>query len=121
MFETILVPTDGSGHANKAIELASDIAEKYKARIVLLHVLPTGPLPEPLLRMAQTEHMTSSSPGGPAALSPEGRFPASTIFGKGEETQEVRTFIAEKIISDAKRVARSKGVENVSGSIEDGD
>lgn len=39
MIKTILVPFDGSNHANKALNLASDIAEKYGARIVLLHVL----------------------------------------------------------------------------------
>lgn len=39
MIKTILVPTDGSDHANKAIELAADIGAKYKAKIVLLHVL----------------------------------------------------------------------------------
>ena len=32
MFETILVPTDGSEHAKKAVLLASDIAAKYQAR-----------------------------------------------------------------------------------------
>lgn len=39
MIKTILVPTDGSAHAKKAIDLAADIAEKYDARLVLLHVL----------------------------------------------------------------------------------
>lgn len=39
MIKTILVPTDGSDHANKAIELASDLASKYGAKIVLLHAM----------------------------------------------------------------------------------
>lgn len=39
MIVTILVPTDGSEHANKAIDLAADIADKYSARVVILHVL----------------------------------------------------------------------------------
>ncbi len=39
MIKTILVPTDGSDHANKAIELAADIASKYGAKVVLLHAL----------------------------------------------------------------------------------
>ena len=38
MIKTIVVPTDGSAHAKKAVDLAADIAEKYGARIVLLHV-----------------------------------------------------------------------------------
>ena len=39
MIKTIVVPTDGSAHAKKAIDLAGDIAEKYGARMVILHVL----------------------------------------------------------------------------------
>ncbi len=39
MIKTILVPTDGSSHAKKAIDLAADIAEKYDARLVILHIV----------------------------------------------------------------------------------
>lgn len=39
MIKSILVATDGSDHANKALDLASDIAAKYGARMILLHVL----------------------------------------------------------------------------------
>jgi len=39
MIKTIVVPTDGSSHSKKAIDLAADIAEKYGARMVILHVL----------------------------------------------------------------------------------
>lgn len=39
MIKTIVVPTDGSDHAMKAVDLAADIAGKYNARLVLLHVL----------------------------------------------------------------------------------
>ncbi len=36
---TILVATDGSEHAIKAVDLAADLATKYDARSVLCHVL----------------------------------------------------------------------------------
>jgi len=39
MIKTIVVPTDGSAHAKLAIELAADIAQKFGARLVILHVL----------------------------------------------------------------------------------
>ena len=39
MIKEILVPIDGSSHANKALDLAADIAEKYSAKIIILHVL----------------------------------------------------------------------------------
>ena len=40
MFKKILVPTDGSDHAIKAIGHASDIAAKYKAAVYIIHVTP---------------------------------------------------------------------------------
>ena len=39
MLRKIIVPTDGSDHADKAIDLAADLAQKYEAEIVVLHVL----------------------------------------------------------------------------------
>lgn len=35
----ILVPVDGSNHSLKALHIACDLANKYDARIILLHVL----------------------------------------------------------------------------------
>lgn len=37
--KTILVATDGSDHAIKAVDLTADLAAKYDLRIVLCHVL----------------------------------------------------------------------------------
>ena len=57
MLSTIVVPTDGSDHARKAVALAADLAEKYAARVVLLHVLLHG---EPAIEfghMAEVEHL----------------------------------------------------------------
>jgi nucleotide-binding universal stress UspA family protein len=39
MIKTLIVPTDGSEHGDKAVELAADLAEKYNARLLILHVL----------------------------------------------------------------------------------
>ena len=50
MIKTVLVPTDGSDHANKAVGLASDLALKYEARMVVLHVISAKHLPEGVLR-----------------------------------------------------------------------
>jgi nucleotide-binding universal stress UspA family protein len=40
MIKTILVPVDGSEHANKAVAFASDLAQKYDARLIAVHVMP---------------------------------------------------------------------------------
>ncbi len=39
MFETIMVPTDGSKFAEKAEEIAISMASKYNSRIVGVHVI----------------------------------------------------------------------------------
>jgi len=45
MIQSILVPVDGSEHSRKALELASDIAQKFDASLVLVHVVSTAALP----------------------------------------------------------------------------
>ena len=39
MIKKIILPTDGSDHANRAADLAADLADKYNAEIIVLHVL----------------------------------------------------------------------------------
>ena len=43
--QRILVALDGSEHSDKALDLASDIAAKYGAELVLLHVMSDGRSP----------------------------------------------------------------------------
>ena len=40
--KTIVVASDGSDHATKSVELASDLAARYGARLILLHALRRG-------------------------------------------------------------------------------
>lgn len=39
MMKKIIVATDGSDHANKALDLAGDLGAKYDSEIIVLHVL----------------------------------------------------------------------------------
>ena len=95
MIKTILVPTDGSDHANKATTLAADIAEKYGARLVLLHVMSRGPLPEAWRHMAEVEHVVEpaapSMAGIPTANIPTTKNPSEA--GAGNRNREVLEFV----------------------------
>ncbi len=51
--KTILVPTDGSVAAEKALDLALDLAQKHKANVKLLHVLLRDKEPDELLRLPE--------------------------------------------------------------------
>ena len=75
--------------------------------------------------MAQVEHIAAGRSQGAAPLSPEGKFPASTILGADreaeEQTQQVLQFLADKILDEAKQVAQDKGVKDIVTTIVDGD
>ena len=44
MFKKIVVAVDGSAHAKRAVDCAADVANKYGAELILLHVVEsTGP------------------------------------------------------------------------------
>jgi nucleotide-binding universal stress UspA family protein len=124
--KTILVATDGSSHAEKAVALAADLAGKYDAKLLLVHVLLRGELAESLARMAEAEHLVDPRGGEldkAVAAIPEGRFPASFIApSKREATPyQVLRAVGEKILESAEAEAREHGAKRTETRIEDGD
>lgn len=60
MFNHLLVPVDGSDHANRAIDIAGDLAKRYGAKLTLIHVLTHAGgyrVPKELKAFEQIEHM----------------------------------------------------------------
>ena len=57
MIEKLLVAIDGSDHANKALDVACDIAKNHGAKIIVLHVVPFEPLPDAIREFARIEHV----------------------------------------------------------------
>ena len=57
MINKVLIATDGSEHAAKAVAFGADIASKYGAEVLLVHVLLRGELTENLRHMAEVEHL----------------------------------------------------------------
>ena len=51
----ILVAVDGSSHSENAVLLAKDLAQKYKARLIILHVVDQKPLGPGERHMAEIE------------------------------------------------------------------
>ncbi len=49
---TILSPVDGTDHSLKALHIAFDLAHKYKARVLLFHVLPVNKTADDILKLA---------------------------------------------------------------------
>ena len=55
MIRVILAALDGSGHGNRALEAAIDMAEKYDAKLVVATVMPDGKVPLELFEYLRTE------------------------------------------------------------------
>lgn len=123
MIKTILVPTDGSDHAGKAVMLASDVAEKYGARLVLLHVLLRGAMSSEMKHMAEVEHLVSERPGGMpfAANVPAAAARMLHDVHADEAPRRAYEKIGELILEAAEKTAKDKGVKEIKTEIADGE
>lgn len=125
MIHKVLIATDGSEHARKAVEFGSDIAAKYGAEVVLVHVLLRDELSENLRHLAEVEYHADE--GGKSlaeaiAMIPEARFPAAQIQPKTAQTPGAALrAVADQVLSEAERRAQEHGVAKVSRQVEDGD
>lgn len=97
MINKILVATDGSEHAKKAIDYACDLALKYDAEVSLLHVIHKAGVPKSLLKVIGAHRI--------------------------EKTPEhaILTEIGDRIIEMAERAFKERGVRNFRSSIIEGD
>jgi nucleotide-binding universal stress UspA family protein len=98
MIERILVATDGSDHATKAVTFAADLAVKYGAHMILLHAVSdwgSGRVPEELLEYDTVEHVHITD-------------------------RDLRLGAANDILRQAETVARGEGVTDLDTMLVDG-
>jgi nucleotide-binding universal stress UspA family protein len=95
MFKTILVATDGSEHATKALDIACDLAQKYGARLLVLSAY----------RHHSSLESTHSLVHGSSEVEP----PDATL-GR----------LAREIVDQAVARAREKGAAQVEGLVRRG-
>lgn len=99
MIKSILVPVDGSEHAAKAVTFAADLAQKYEANIVLLHVVSdwgTGRIPDELRGYARLEHVEVTE-------------------------RDLRQAAANEILNRAEAQARRHGAAQIEAVLDEGD
>lgn len=124
--KTILVAIDGSNHSNRAVTLASDIATKYDAKLLMLHVIDNRPLSEEERRLAEAEYsdriksrlmkmdVMDARTMGPRGLDP--------FFSHHAETGLIiRTALGEGLLETASRDAKARGVKDIDTILESGD
>jgi len=111
MIKTILVPVDGSAHANTAVDWASDIALKYNARLILLHVITEDRLaafPEDIRALKEWERSEINDWELARTLAEHlveaAETRAGTLGAKFVETLVAEGNPAKTILSEAKRL-----------------
>ena len=95
MLERILVAVDGSDPSRRAVELASLIAQRFEASLLVLHVIRNMQLPKGLREMAEAEKL-------------DGRLNVLKRAG-------------DWIIDEAKKAADSNGMTDIRTEIYTGD
>ena len=124
MLKTVLIATDGSSHAGKAVEFGSDIAAKYDAEVVLVHVLLRDHLSDALRHMVEVEYRAEDSQTPVSdiiAASPYGRFPLTHMIPKKTtDPNSALQAIADIVLSEAEVTAKKRGVGKVTSRVEDG-
>ncbi|MBC8239231.1 MAG: universal stress protein [Alphaproteobacteria bacterium] len=126
MIKTILVATDGSDHAKKALSLASDLGAKYSARLVLVHALLTNTRSETLRALANRRGLSKKQRD--LLENYEADF-YMQVAGAGGAVgfvtvpppRELVEVIGKQIMERAEKIAAKAGVKKTTAVIIEGD
>lgn len=122
----ILVAVDGSEHSEKALDLASDLASRYQAELVLLHVLSDRPLSDAERHLAEVEYLDEvvgavesagmlGTQGDPRVTAQRALAAAGAVAGR------LRAAMADRLLDQARARASGHGVRTIRCLVEEGD
>ena len=120
MLKTILVPTDGSECAEKAIELAADLAKTYGAKLIVLHAWQAGPVPDALRHMAEVEHIGGRRQPVSAQV-PLSNAPVAAPVVEPAIDWRLMEAVGENLLHMAKCTAQEFGAESIETQLIEGE
>jgi nucleotide-binding universal stress UspA family protein len=115
MIKRVLVALDGSDHANKALDLACEVASGFGAELLAVHVITDKPLSDAERRMAEVEFQSEGARD----------FNVAPLMGADSDTRlqsqrlivktrgRLRWALGERLTSDARARAQKKGIQTV--------
>jgi len=123
MFHKLLCPVDGSDHADKALDLAIDLAQKYSAELIILHVLHRSENIEALERFAEVEGLSkhvNTELDRLRAMDFRVGVHTETAFEKAGVSPRLLIELGQHIVDQAKGYAERQGLDEVEVRIENG-
>lgn len=122
MFKTILTAVDGSEHSMHAVRVASDIAQKYSSKLILLHVLGHGPVPEVQVREAEIEYLLQSAQSAAPSVAdaPVRMNLTEQELKYADRIREVRQASGAELLRHAKDIANDHGVAQIIVQVAEG-
>ena len=97
MINRILVATDASAASNRALEMAAQLAEQYKADLLIIHVIRDMQIPFEIKEIPELE--------------------SDTIESFATARDEIMRKVAESVLRDAKQKAEKAGASKVQTTI----
>jgi nucleotide-binding universal stress UspA family protein len=122
MIKNILCALDGSDYADKALDLAIEMAEKFDARLVLFHVLMRNLDPQEVARFSQIEGLTKESVAEVRRLqNVDSRIEVGHPYDVKIIPSSTLLELGQQILNSARALAEEKGVSNISTIMGDGE
>ena len=119
--ERIVVPFDGSAHAMKAVELASDMAEKFGAGLKFVHVMQHGQSPEHLLGVVDIDRLDAETRQALNEARTAGSLAMGSALALPTIPETVLKKVGEGILARAKETAAQREITEVETELLDGD
>jgi nucleotide-binding universal stress UspA family protein len=124
MFKKILCSTDGLDHSAKALDLAIDMAQKYDASLVLLHVLHQHGNMDALQHFAEIEGLTkhvNTELRRLQSMDNRVNLAAGSTFQESGISPRLLVEVGQRLLNGAQREAKDRGLKNVDVRLEGGD
>jgi nucleotide-binding universal stress UspA family protein len=122
MIKNILCALDGSSYADKALDLAIEMAHKFDAGLVLFHVLMRNLDGDEIRRFSEVEGLTKeSTPEVKRLQMVDSRIEVGHPYDVKSIPSNVLVELAQHILSSARGNAEERGVSNIRTVMGDGD
>ena len=122
MIKNILCALDGSGYADKALDLAIEMAEKFDARLVLFHVLMRNLDPNEVRRFSEIEGLSAESVAEVKRLQTvDSRIEVGHPYDVKSIPSKTLVELGQQILDTARANAEEKGVSKIATVMGDGD